>query len=49
MPAGRPSDAREQQADSLADDCQAIADAATPENWTVAQLRVQSPFVFSGT
>ena len=34
--------AREQQADSLADDCQAIADAATPEDWTVARLRVQA-------
>ena len=33
--------AREQQADSLADDTQAIADAATPENWTVARLQVQ--------
>ncbi len=33
--------AREQQADSLADDTLAIADVATPENWTVARLQVQ--------
>lgn len=32
--------AREMQADSLVDDSQDIADAATPEDWTVARLRV---------
>lgn len=34
--------AREQQADSMIDDTQAIADAATSEDWTVARLRVQT-------
>lgn len=34
--------AREMQADSMIDDTQKIADNATPENWTVARLRVQT-------
>jgi hypothetical protein len=32
--------ARDMQADAMVDDSQDIADAATPENWTVARLRV---------
>ena len=34
--------AREQQADSMIDDAQDIADAADEKTWTVARLRVQT-------
>ena len=34
--------AREMQADSIIDDTQEIADAATPDDWTVARLRVHT-------